>query len=34
MAGDFAAEEKGQVSLIATDVIDYLPKALLKCGGH
>ncbi|MGD0784624.1 MAG: NAD(P)H-hydrate dehydratase [Sedimentisphaerales bacterium] len=27
MAGDLAAEEKGQMSLIATDVIDYLPKA-------
>jgi NAD(P)H-hydrate epimerase len=27
LAGDLAAAELGQVSLIATDVIDYLPKA-------
>ena len=27
LAGDLAAQEKGQMSLIATDVIDYLPKA-------
>lgn len=26
-AGDLAAEDKGQVSLIATDLIDYLPSA-------
>lgn len=26
-AGDLAADEKGQVSLIATDLIDYLPAA-------
>ena len=27
LAGDLAAEELGQVSLIASDLIDYLPKA-------
>jgi NAD(P)H-hydrate repair Nnr-like enzyme with NAD(P)H-hydrate dehydratase domain len=34
LAGDLAAKDKGQISLIATDIIDYLPKALLKCGSH
>jgi NAD(P)H-hydrate epimerase len=28
-AGDLAAEVLGQVSLIATDIIDYLPDAFL-----
>lgn len=28
LAGDFAAEEMGRPSLVATDVIDYLPEAL------
>jgi NAD(P)H-hydrate epimerase len=28
LAGDIAAEEIGQISLIATDIIDALPAAL------
>lgn len=31
-AGDLAAREKGQISLIATDVIDYLPAAFQSLG--
>ncbi len=27
LAGDLAAKDKGQISLIATDIIDYLPQA-------
>ena len=30
MAGDLAAEELGEESLIASDIIKYLPKAFLK----
>jgi NAD(P)H-hydrate epimerase len=30
LAGDIAAEKLGQVSLIATDIIDSLPKAFGK----
>ena len=30
LAGDLAAEELGQVSLMASDLIDYLPKAFLE----
>ena len=30
LAGDIATEELGQVSLIATDIIDSLPDAFLK----
>jgi NAD(P)H-hydrate epimerase len=29
LAGDLAAEELGQVSLVASDLIDYLPKAFI-----
>ena len=29
-AGDLARDELGEVSLIATDLIDYLPRALLQ----
>jgi ADP-dependent NAD(P)H-hydrate dehydratase len=32
LAGDLAAEELGQVSLIASDLIEYLPKAFLRLG--
>lgn len=30
LSGDLAAKEKGQVSLLAGDLITFLPKALLK----
>lgn len=30
LAGDLAAREKGQVSMIASDLIDFLPKAFLE----
>lgn len=33
LAGDLAALELGQVSLIATDLIDYLPQAFQAIGG-
>jgi NAD(P)H-hydrate epimerase len=32
-AGDLAAQELGQVSLIASDLIDYLPQAFLAAAG-
>jgi NAD(P)H-hydrate epimerase len=32
LAGDLAASELGQVSLIATDLIDYLPHAFQALG--
>ena len=32
LAGDIAAARLGQVSLIATDIIDALPEAFLKTG--
>lgn len=31
LAGDLAAREKGQNSLIASDIIDFLPSAFKKC---
>lgn len=31
LAGDLAAEKLGQVSLISSDLIDYLPTAFQKC---
>jgi NAD(P)H-hydrate epimerase len=33
LAGDLAALELGQVSLIASDIIDYLPRAFQAVGG-
>jgi ADP-dependent NAD(P)H-hydrate dehydratase len=33
LAGDLAAEQLGQVSLIATDLIDYLPAAFTAAAG-
>jgi ADP-dependent NAD(P)H-hydrate dehydratase len=33
LAGDLAAKELGQVALIATDLIDFLPAALQAVGG-
>ena len=30
LAGDLAAAELGQVSLIATDIIDFLPEAFQR----
>jgi ADP-dependent NAD(P)H-hydrate dehydratase len=31
LAGDLAAEELGQVSVIASDLIQYLPEAFQEC---
>ena len=31
LAGDLAAEEKTQISLIATDIIDKIPQAIRQC---
>ncbi|MBN1788160.1 MAG: NAD(P)H-hydrate dehydratase [Sedimentisphaerales bacterium] len=33
LAADLAVEDKGQVSLIATDIMDYLPKAFKSIAG-
>ena len=33
LAGDLAAEELGQVSMVASDLIQYLPEAFLECLG-
>ena len=32
LAGDLAAREKGKISLLPTDIIDYLPQAFIHCG--
>jgi NAD(P)H-hydrate epimerase len=32
LAGDLAAQELGQVSLIASDLLDYLPRAFQALG--
>ena len=34
LAGDLAADELGQTSLIAGDLIQYLPEAFLECWGN
>ena len=31
IAGDMAAQEKTQISLIASDIIDKIPSAIKKC---
>ena len=30
LAGDIAAKKKGELSMIASDIIDYLPDAFIK----
>ena len=32
LAGDLAAKEKGEVSLIARDLVDFLPQAFREYG--
>lgn len=32
LAGDLAAKEKTQISLIASDIIDKIPEAIKRCG--
>jgi len=32
LAGDLAAKELGETSLMATDLVDWLPKAFKKVG--
>ena len=34
LAGDIASEQIGEVSLLATDVLDFLPAALRTLAGH
>jgi NAD(P)H-hydrate epimerase len=33
LAGDLARENLGEISLIATDLLDYLPRAFLRSSG-
>jgi NAD(P)H-hydrate epimerase len=33
LAGDLAAKDKGQISLITTDILDYLPQAFRRISG-
>jgi NAD(P)H-hydrate epimerase len=34
LAGDIAAAELGEISLIASDLIEYLPRAFLAAAGQ
>ncbi len=32
LAGDLAAEQLGKISVLPSDIIEYIPKALMSCG--